>query len=263
MLAKDDGTGLDFSRHPSSGSGRKITECVTMKPATDIDNDPGSVCPRQMRVMLFDDHPLVNQGLETLLRTTNDLVLNASFSNEHEVMAEIEKQLPDLLILDLSLPGTSGLDILKDLHLRYPALKVLILSMREEDVYAERVLKAGAMGYIMKQEPGPEIIHAIRRVLSGNIYISRNVESKLLSRLISPATPEVECAVPEKLDDRELQVFSKIGSGLSTKQIADSLHLSPKTIQTYRDRIKRKLGLHHSCELIHCATRWVEGDSMH
>ena len=233
-----------------------------MTTAQEGDPHEPSTLNKPMRILLVDDHPLVNQGLKTLLCTTEDLFLYAAVSSAHEVMAEVERRPPDLLILDLSLSGTSGLDILKDLHIRHPSLKVLVLSMHEEDVYAERALKAGAMGYIMKQETGPEIIRAIRTVLGGSLYTSRAVEASMLKRFIAPQRVAGENRGPEMLDDRELQVFAKIGDGFSTKQIADCLHLSPKTIQTYRDRIKKKLGLHHACELIHSATRWVKDESI-
>jgi len=211
------------------------------------------------RILLVDDHPLVGKGLGTLLNTTRDLAICAEAGTVQEATRLIAQESPDLVILDISLPGVSGLELLKDIHVCNPDLPVLVLSMHEESVYAERVLRAGAKGYIMKQEPGATVIEAIRSVLAGNLYMSPNLVSRMLKVFVSNGASEApKKSGPEALNDRELQVYTLIGNGFTTKEIAAQLNLSPKTVQTYREHIKRKFGLRKANELVHVATQWVK-----
>ncbi len=167
---------------------------------------------------------------------------------------------PDIAIVDLSLKGTSGIELIKSLKSMYPELLMLVLSMHDESVYAERVLRAGAKGYIMKQEAPENVITAVRRVLDGEIYLSDNASAKLLSKLIHGGQEHSESLV-DSLSDRELEVFRLIGQGLGTREIADELHLSIKTIETYRAHLKGKLNLKKSTELVKYAVQWVETEA--
>lgn len=211
------------------------------------------------RILLVDDHPLVGKGLASLLKTTGDLAICAEAGTVQEAIRLIAQESPDLVILDISLPGVSGLELLKDIQIRSPGLPVLVLSMHEENVYAERVLRAGAKGYIMKQEPGATVIEAIRSVLAGNLYMSPNLLSRMLKLFVSNDSPAAPKKIgPETLGDRELQVYTLIGNGFSTKEIASQLNLSVKTVQTYREHIKRKLGLRTATELVYSAAQWIK-----
>jgi len=211
-------------------------------------------------VLLVDDHPLVREGIANLIRTTPELKVSAEVGNAEETLLALAKEVPDLVLLDISLPGKNGIELLKDMHARYPRMQVLVLSMHEETVYAERALRAGAHGYIMKQEPGAKVIEAIRCVLRGELYVSPAIAAHMLKQYVSNRQGLDTRTSIEKLSDRELQVFSSIGKGMSTQEIAEMFHLSVKTIQTYREHIKRKLGLRNATDLVHHATHWVESE---
>jgi DNA-binding NarL/FixJ family response regulator len=209
---------------------------------------------------LVDDHPLLREGIAALIRATSDLRISAEAGSAAEALAALAAQVPDLLLLDISLPGANGIELLKDLHVRYPLMHVLVLSMHEESVYAERALRAGANGYVMKQEPGSKVIDAIRCVLRGEVYVSPALASRMLRLFVSNKKGADTRASVERLSDRELQVYTFIGGGLSSQEIADKLKLSIKTIQTYREHIKSKLGLRNATDLVYHATHWVEND---
>lgn len=218
----------------------------------------GTVAPR--KIMIVDDHPLVREGIVTLIRTTQDLQVSAEAGNAEEALQALAREVPDLMLLDIALPEKSGIDLLKDIRDRYPRMHVLVLSMHEETVYAERALRAGAHGYIMKQEPGLKVIEAIRCVLRGELYVSPSIAAHMLKQYVSNKQGLDTRSSIEKLSDRELQVFSSIGKGMSTQEVAVMFHLSVKTIQTYREHIKRKLGLRNATDLVHHATQWVESE---
>ena len=211
-------------------------------------------------VMIVDDHPLVCKGLAELIREEPDLEVIAVVGTAADAMAALGRTCPDLMLLDLSLPGVGGLDLLKNARTQYPGLQVLVLSMHEESVFAERSLRAGAQGYIMKQEPGEKVIEAIRCVLSGNIYASPDQLTRLLRKIASNGEVDRKACGPESLADRELQVFTLIGEGCAAREIAARLNLSPKTVQTYREHIKAKLGLNSATELTRYAVLWYKGD---
>lgn len=210
--------------------------------------------PPGKRILIADDHPLVRTGMTTLLSGEADLEVCAETGSIPETLRQVEASRPDLVILDLSFPEGDAFDLIKRIRARWPEVKVLVCSMHEESLYAERVLKAGAQGYICKQEANTNIISAARRVLEGGVYLSEAMRLRLEQR--GTAGDEPPSAL-EALTDRELQVFGLIGNGRSTGQIADQLHLSVKTIETHRDKIKRKLGLGSAIELTRSAVQWV------
>jgi DNA-binding NarL/FixJ family response regulator len=210
------------------------------------------------RILVVDDHPMMRDGLRQLIANEPDLELAGEADDGPPALAILDKEEFDLVIVDISLRTTSGLELIKDLGVRKPKTPVLVLSMHDESLYAERVLRAGGRGYIMKQEGGKKIMEAIRRVIGGHTYVSDKMASLIVdifSGRRSEATPV------EKLSDREFEVFQLIGVGQSTKEIADRLHVSVKTVEVHRVNIKQKLGLHTAPELIRFAVRWVESQT--
>lgn len=213
---------------------------------------------RRIRVLVVDDHPLVRQGLEHLINQAPDLVTCGLAANADEALAlavatSVE---PDVAVVDLSLAGGSGLDLIGELAKQRPGMPVLVLSMLDETVYAERALRAGARGYIMKGEETDEVLDAIRRVTAGKQYLS----PRLRPRAEAGGAPEVDgsASLLDKLSDREFQVFELVGRGLATRDIAKTLNVSVKTVETHRYRIKEKLGVKAAHEMVHFAIRWVE-----
>ena len=206
------------------------------------------------KIIIVDDHPIVRQGLTELINHENDLVVCCQAEDASEAMEFIKESDPDIIIVDISLKETSGLELIKDIKVRYPRLPVLVLSMHDESLYAERSLRAGARGYIMKQEATDKVITAIRKVLMGESYISDKMTAKMVDRLVGGTT---ESSPVNALSDRELEVFDMLGQGHGTRYISEKLHLSIKTIETYRAHIKRKLNLSDATELIQHAVQWV------
>ena len=210
--------------------------------------------PNKAKIIIVDDHPIVRQGLTELINHENDLVVCCQAEDASEAMEFIKESEPDIIIVDISLKETSGLELIKDIKVRYPQLPVLVLSMHDESLYAERSLRAGARGYIMKQEATDKVVTAIRKVLKGELYISDGMTAKMVDRLVGGAT---ESSPVNALSDRELEVFDMLGQGHGTRNISEKLHLSIKTIETYRAHIKRKLNLSDATELIQHAVQWV------
>lgn len=209
-------------------------------------------------VLLVDDHPLVREGLATMISATRDLVVVGEAGCANEAYQQLTTNVPDLVMIDLSMPGMNGIDLIKDVHEKFPRVRVLVLSMHEENVYAARALRAGAQGYIMKQASSAEIIEAVRTVLRGEVYVSPVVASRLLKMIADGDIGMRQRNSVDDLSNRELQVLTSIGNGLATQEIADQLHLNVKTIQTYREHIKRKLTLRNATDLTHYATQWVQ-----
>lgn len=205
-----------------------------------------------VRVLIVDDHPLIRRGLAEMLRGEAGLEVCGEAPDAASTWREIERTRPGLVILDLSIPGSDGLDLIKSLRARHPETRILVISMHDEKTYAERVLRAGAQGYVHKQEPPATVVHAIREVLAGRIYVSRDVEARLLESLVR-SKPRPEASGLEALSDRELEVLNLLGEGKTTAQIAEELHLSRKTVQSHREHLKQKLRLRNAAELVRYA----------
>ncbi len=211
----------------------------------------------QARLFLIDDHPVVLQGLTQLINQDTRLMVCGQAAEAREGLTAIAVLKPDLVIIDIVLKSGSGLDLLKSLMLQYPKLPVLVLSMHDESLYAERVLRVGAKGYIAKSEATENLLTAIHRVLKGEIYLSDTMASRILSRL-ARGQPDKGVSPLGHLSDRELEVFQLIGRGHGSREIAAQLHLSVKTIETYRAHLKEKLRLQNATELIQHAVHWVQ-----
>jgi len=192
-----------------------------------------------------------------LIEHEPDLCVSAQADNAVQALAAIASQPPDLAVVDISLPDKSGLELIKDLQSMHPQLPLLVISMHDETLYAERVLRAGGRGYIMKQEGGKKLMEAIRQVLQGQIYVSEKMSAKILE-LFSGRRPTSSNSPVERLSDREFEVFQLIGQGQTTRQIAQRLHLSVKTVEVHRANIKKKLELVSGAELVRFAIRWAE-----
>lgn len=208
------------------------------------------------RILIVDDHPMMREGLAQLIEHEPDLCSAGQASDAAQALKTIAEGRPDLVILDISLPDKSGLELIKDIHALFPALPVLVLSMHDESLYADRVLRAGGRGYIMKQEGGKKLMEAIRSVLSGKIYVSERMSAKILE-LFSGQRAKAHSPV-EQLTDREFEVFQHVGRGQGTRQIAERLHLSIKTVEVHRANIKKKLELRTATDLVRYAVRWIE-----
>ncbi len=215
--------------------------------------------PGKRRVLLVDDHPIVRQGLVGLINRQKNLVVCGQTGSGRETPELARRLNPDLAVIDVSLKDTSGIELLKTLKLQQPRLPLLVLSMHEEGLYAERALRAGAMGYIMKQEPADVILKAIQSTLNGEIYLSDRIKEKILHHLVEGKSGREGFSV-DLLSDRELEIFQLIGNGFGTRQIAEKLHLSVKTIESYRESLKQKLQLKDKSELVQQAIHWARGE---
>jgi len=211
---------------------------------------------KKCKVLLVDDHPIVRQGLALLIDREADLSVCGEAEGAHTAFHAIETLKPDIVVLDISLSGPDGLDVLKEIRTKTAALPVLILSMHDESIYAERAMRAGANGYIMKQEATEKVLVAIRRILQGDVYLSDRLTNTMLQQFVRGAAPSKSSPLVN-LTDRELEVFRLIGEGHGTRRIADELHLSVKTIESYQAHIKEKLALRNARELVQHAIEWT------
>lgn len=209
----------------------------------------------QTKILVVDDHPIVRQGLERLLEPEEDLVVVAEAATADGALQAVDSEDLDLVLLDIGLKQGSGLDVIGQIRARRDDLPILVLSMHQERFYAERVLRSGAQGYVMKQGDPAEIVPAIRRVLSGDLYLSPALADELVRRAVEGRDEGRPAS--EQLSDREAEVLRLIGSGLSTREIAEELNLSVKTIESYRANVKRKLGLRSGSELARFAYDWT------
>jgi DNA-binding NarL/FixJ family response regulator len=209
------------------------------------------------RILLVDDHAVVRYGIAQLINRESDMVVCGEEEDAAHALSALEKLKPDLVIADISLKDSSGLELMRNIKAQFVKLPVLVMSTHDESIYAEIAFRAGALGYVMKQEALERIVPAIRRVLSGNIYVSETLASKMLQQQIRGKTDVQESPV-KSLSDRELEVFQLIGQWKKTSEIAQELHLSVKTIEYYREQIKHKLNLKNSAELTQHATSWVQ-----
>ncbi len=213
--------------------------------------------PVRKKILLIDDHPFMRMGLAQLINQQPDLVVGGEAGDPAEAARVLDRDLPDLVLTDITMPGRSGLEFIKDLKATRPDLRILVVSMHDELIYAERVLRAGAQGYVMKEAGGEKLLAAIRQVLDGQIYVSSRMSARILESL-SGRKPRGSHSPIETLSDREFEVFQMIGQGKSTRDIAHQLHLSPKTVDVHRAHLKEKLGLTDATALVRHAVRWVE-----
>ncbi len=214
---------------------------------------------KKKTVFVVDDHPIVRQGLTLLINQEADLAVCGEAEEMHSALSAIQTTRPDILVVDISLNGPDGLELLKNIRLASPRLPVLILSMHDESIYAERALRAGANGYIMKQEATEKVLVALRRILSGEIYVSDRIANSMLRHYVRGASSSEHSSIAD-LTDRELEVFRLIGEGHGTRQIAEALHLSVKTVESYQAHIKEKLSLRSARELVQRAVQWNVGE---
>jgi DNA-binding NarL/FixJ family response regulator len=218
---------------------------------------PAPAAGARKRILLVDDHPVMRAGLAQLIERQPDLTVCGEAGDPASASALLGQARPDLILTDISMPGRSGLEFIKDLRAVHPDILILVVSMHDELIYAERVLRAGAQGYIMKEAGGGNLLAAIRQVLSGAQYVSPRMSAKILEN-ISARRPRGSVSPIQTLSDREFEVFQLIGQGKGTRDIATQLHISSKTVDVHRGHLKEKLGLKDAPALVRYAVRWVE-----
>lgn len=213
----------------------------------------------KQRILIVDDHPVVREGLATIINQQADLMVCGEAEDAQTALEAVATLQPDLVIVDISLKGSNGIGLVKQLQRHYEKIPILVLSMHDESLYVERVLRAGARGYIMKQEGTEKVVTAVQRVLNGEIYVSDAMGEKLL-RTFHEGRPDPGAPSVARLSDRELEVFRLIGQGFGTRQIAETLHVSVKTVNTYRQHVKEKLKLKSGSDLLRHAIHWIQSE---
>jgi DNA-binding NarL/FixJ family response regulator len=216
---------------------------------------PSETVARKSRVFIVDDHPLVREGLTNLINGQDDLIVCGEAKDVAQTINGIVKARPDVALIDISLENESGLELVKQLRSQFPQMALIILSMHDEGLYAERALRAGARGYVMKHETSKSVLASIRQVLAGGVYVSAKIVKRMALRLASSREALARSPV-ERLSDRELEIFRLLGQGRTTSQIAEDLNLSLKTVQAYCARAKEKFGVTSLTELLRAAIRW-------
>lgn len=211
------------------------------------------------RILIVDDHPIVRHGLALLINQEADLSVCGEAEEAHKAVEAIAALKPDMVIVDISLKSTDGIELVKRIKAQDETLSILVLSMHDESLYTERALRAGARGYIMKQEANEQVVMAIRQVLSGEIYVSDKMRMKLLRKIVDRRLAAGDSLIDD-LSDRELEVFRLIGRGYRTRKIAEVLHVSVKTVESYREHIKQKMKLRDATELLQQAIQWVQSE---
>lgn len=222
-----------------------------------MSHDKSSEKSKKHRVLLIDDHPIVREGLSQMINAEEDLEVIATAEEARTALDQADDLDPDIAVVDLSLKEGSGLDLIKSFKARKPSMPVLVLSMHDESLHAERVLRAGAKGYIMKQEATEKVITAIRKVLGGEVYLSDKMSAQMLNRLVGTGGT-IEASPITRLTDREYEIYSMIGHGVGTREIAQKLTLSIKTVEAHRENIKDKLDLKNANELLRHAMQHVQ-----
>jgi DNA-binding NarL/FixJ family response regulator len=231
---------------------------MTKNAANSVDPiQPDASTPAKSRIFIVDDHTMFREGLRQLIEREPDLTVCGDAAGAGEALKSIEESKPDLAIIDLSLSGGTGIDLIKTLRNKYADLPILVVSMHEESLYAERALHAGANGYVMKQEPAKTVKVAVRKVLAGDMHLSEKMTATMLGKFMSGGQTVPPVSPIEKLSDRELEVFRMLGQGKMTRQIAEELDLTIATINSFRNRIKEKLNLKNSAELVMHAIQWT------
>lgn len=210
-------------------------------------------------ILIVDDHPIMRQGLAVTLDSAIDFNVCEQAESAEDALEIIDQTEIDLIIVDISLPGMGGLEFIKSVRALRPEILCLVVSRHDEALYAERAIRAGARGYVMKLEAGDVIVDAVRRVVNGGVYVSEEINERLLMSMVS-GRDSLSHSPLDVLSDRELEVFEMIGRGIPTREIAEKLHLSVKTIESYRSRIKDKLNLKSAAELIQHGVQWIEGE---
>jgi DNA-binding NarL/FixJ family response regulator len=217
---------------------------------------PEGQARRKSRIIVVEDHPLLCNGLMQLMNTQPDLACAGMADNTCDAKRVVEQRKPDLMLLDLRLKGGDSLELIKSLRVEHPEVKVLVLSQYDELIFAERALRAGASGYIMKENATDEVLRAVRKVLAGELYFSERVAAAVVQRMLREK-PSASRVGVESLSDREMQVFQLLGASYSAREIAEQFHLSRKTVETHCEKIKHKLSLHNAAELKQFARKWV------
>ena len=217
------------------------------------DADSPTAAPR--KILIVDDHPIMRLGLSRLIDAEPDLTVAGEAGTAREALAHLEASPPDLVLVDMTLPDRSGLELIKDIRAAFEGIPCLAISMHDEELYAERVLRAGGRGYVMKEEAPGKLIQAVRRVMDGGVFLSGKMEARIVEIF---AGGETSGSPVDRLSDRELEVFRLLGEGMGTREVAGKLGISVRTIDAHRAHIKEKLGLRDATELVHQAVRWVE-----
>ena len=210
------------------------------------------------RILVVDDHAIVRHGLSLLLSKHKDLAICGEAGTYEEALAALERERPDILLADITLKERSGLDLIREVRTRWPEVRGLVLSMHDEDEYAERALRAGARGYVMKENADDVIVEAIRTVLSGEVYASPEVSARMLRQFVEGEPGPAEAGGIGSLTEREVEIFRCLGEGLTTRKIAEHFGLSGRTVEVHRANIKRKLGCEDTAQLLREAVKWVE-----
>ena len=228
-----------------------------MKQARSTNNNPRCDPPEAKRIVIIDDHPLFRKGLEQLIHSDSAFAVCGEANNGSEAMNVIRKLNPDLAIVDLSLPGANGIELIKNIRAEFPKLPILVLSMHDESLYGLRALRAGANGYVMKHEAMANVVQAIREVFSGRPYLSPAMAAQVITKFAKKSS-EGESDAVDRLSDRELEILELIGKGREVREIANRLHLSPKTVETHRAHIKEKLQLKNARDVVRFAVQWID-----
>lgn len=215
-----------------------------------------AVSAQGVSIMIVDDHPIVRQGVRYIIDQQDGMYVCAEAEGLQTALRAAEQHNPQIALIDLALDEGSGLDLIKDMQVRHPEIKLLVLTMRDETFYAERALHAGAMGFINKNEGAKRLLDAIWKAMAGEVSLSPELSKQLLGRMVGGERPEDQQSAVAQLTDRELQVFELIGQGKTTRQIAEELHLSVKTIESHREHLKGKLGLANTTQLLSYAIQW-------
>jgi DNA-binding NarL/FixJ family response regulator len=231
-----------------------------MKHVRSVNQNPRCDLPEVKRLLIVDDHPLFRKGLEELIHSDAAFAVCGEADNAAEAMQVIRKLNPDMAIVDLSLPGANGIELIKNIRAEFPKLPILVLSMHDESLYALRALRAGADGYVMKHEAMANVIHAIREVFNGRPYLSPAMAAQVIAKFAHRQEGETDAV--ERLSDRELEILELIGKGNEVRQIGKLLHLSPKTVETHRAHIKEKLQLKNAREVARFAVQWLAARSV-
>jgi DNA-binding NarL/FixJ family response regulator len=235
-------------------------ESAPVRTATLAPEPTRSVSPSKLRVLIVDDHPITRQGMKALVNQQSNLEVCGEADSAPLALELLGKLQPDLAIIDVSLKTTNGLELTKNIKAHAPNLPILVVSMHDEGLYAERALRAGAMGYVMKQEAGEKVAVAIQHLLRGEIFLSSRMKEKMLHRFVNKKREGMVFSI-DTLSDREMEVFQLIGNGYSTRQIAQKLGLSSKTIDSHREHLKLKLGLESGAELVRHAIQWTRTEA--